>query len=33
MNDIILQTEASFFGRALAQKAVILDQNAVTKPE
>lgn len=33
MNDIIFQTEASLFGRALAQKAVILDQNAITKPE
>lgn len=33
MNDIIFQTESTLFGRALAQKAVILDQNTVTKPE
>ncbi|MBK6266713.1 DUF3494 domain-containing protein [Marivirga sp. S37H4] len=33
MNDAIFQTEATLFGRALAQKAVILDKNIVTKPE
>ena len=31
-NGITLQTRASMNGRALAQKAVILDTNAVTKP-
>ena len=33
MTGITIQTGASFHGRALAQTAVVLDGNAVTKPQ